>query len=48
MTRSLSQFSVDGSIRSWDYNPNVARNELCRSICTLDLPLGDGSSAALM
>jgi hypothetical protein len=24
-TQSLIQFNVDGSIRSWDYNPNIAR-----------------------
>jgi hypothetical protein len=45
-TQSLIQFNADGSIRSWDYNPDIARTELCRLICTLDLPLGIGSTAA--
>jgi hypothetical protein len=39
-TQSLIQFNVDGSVRSWDYNPDIARTELCQLICTLDLPLG--------
>jgi hypothetical protein len=45
-TQSLIQFNADGSVRSWDYNPDLARTELCRLICTLDLPLGIGSTAA--
>jgi hypothetical protein len=45
-TQSLIQFNADGSVRSWDYNPDIARTELCRLICTLDLPLGIGSTAA--
>jgi hypothetical protein len=42
----LIQFNADGSVRSWDYNPDIARTELCRLICTLDLPLGIGSTVA--
>jgi hypothetical protein len=45
-TQSLIQFNADGSVRSWDYNPDIARTELCRLICTLDLPLGIGSTTA--
>ena len=31
-------------MHNWDYNPAVARSELCRLIGRLDLPLGIGES----
>jgi len=33
-------FNSDGSVRNWEYKPDVARTELCRLIARLDLPLG--------
>ena len=33
-------------MHNWDYNPVVARSELCRLIARLDLPLGIGETQA--
>ena len=33
-------------MHNWDYNPAVARSELCRLIARLDLPLGIGETQA--
>jgi hypothetical protein len=33
-------YGSDGSVRSWDYNPETARVDLCRLIARLDLTLG--------
>ena len=33
-------------MHNWNYNPAVARSELCRLIASLDLPLGIGESQA--
>jgi hypothetical protein len=37
--QSLLQFNPDGSARLWEYNAGVARSEMCRLICRLDLPI---------
>ena len=39
-------FNHDGSMHSWDYNPAIARSELCRLIARLDLSLGIGETQA--
>jgi hypothetical protein len=41
-------YSSDGSVRSWDYNPETARIELCHLIARLDLPLGIGAYDAFV
>jgi hypothetical protein len=33
-------YGSDGSVRSWDYNPETARVDLCHLIARLDLTLG--------
>ncbi|GJM89574.1 hypothetical protein PR202_ga05778 [Eleusine coracana subsp. coracana] len=45
-TQSILAFNPDGSVRSWEYDPDVARFELCCMIVALDLPLGIGASDA--
>ena len=42
MIQSRLQYNADGSVKSWDYKPDVARRELCRLIARLDLPLEFG------
>jgi hypothetical protein len=37
-------FSPDGRVTHFEYNPAVARTELCRLVARLDLPLGFGAS----
>jgi hypothetical protein len=37
-------FNPDGSLHNWEYDPIVARIELCRLIARLDLPLGIGET----
>ena len=44
--QSRLSYNPDGSVHNWDYNPAVARSELCRLIARLDLPLGIGESQA--
>ena len=44
--QSRLSFNPDGSVYNWDYNPAVARSELCRLIARLDLPLGICESQA--
>ena len=39
-------FNPDGSVHNWNYNPAVARSELCRLIFRLDLPFGIGEIEA--
>jgi hypothetical protein len=39
-SQSVLNYNSDGSVRNWDYNPDVARIELCHLIARLDLPLG--------
>jgi hypothetical protein len=39
-TQSVLNYNSDGSVRNWDYSPEVARVELYRLIARLDLPLG--------
>jgi uncharacterized short protein YbdD (DUF466 family) len=41
-------YGSDGSVRSWDYNPEIARIELCRLIARLDMPLGIGAYDAFV
>jgi hypothetical protein len=38
--QSVLNCGSDGSIRSWDYNPETAHIKLCHLIARLDLPLG--------
>jgi hypothetical protein len=37
-------FAPDGRVAHFEYNPAVARTELCRLVARLDLPLGFGAS----
>jgi hypothetical protein len=37
-------FAPDGRVTHFEYNPAVARTELCRLVARLDLPLGFGAS----
>jgi hypothetical protein len=39
-SQSVLNYASDGSVRSWDYNPETARIELCHLIARIDLPLG--------
>jgi hypothetical protein len=47
-SQSVLNYNSDGSVRNWDYNPDVARIELCRLIAGLDLPLGIGAYDAFV
>jgi hypothetical protein len=47
-TQSVLNYNSDGSIRNWDYNPEVARVELYCLIARLDLPLGFGVYVAFV
>jgi hypothetical protein len=42
--QSRLAFNPDGSLHNWEYDPIVARIELCRLITRLDLPLGIGET----
>ena len=42
--QSRLSFNPNGSVHNWNYNPAVARSELCRFIARFDLPLGIGES----
>jgi hypothetical protein len=44
--QSQLAFNPDGSLHNWEYDPIVARTELCRLIARLDLPLGIGETQA--
>ncbi|XP_066341187.1 zinc finger BED domain-containing protein DAYSLEEPER-like [Miscanthus floridulus] len=44
--QSRLAFNADGSLHNWNYDPAVARTELCRLIARLDLPLGFGDTDA--
>jgi hypothetical protein len=44
--QSRLAFNPDGSLHNWNYDPVVARSELCRLIARLDLPLGIGDTDA--
>ena len=46
MIQTRLAFNPDGSLRNWEYNPNVARAELCRLIAKLDLPLAVANTEA--
>jgi hypothetical protein len=46
MIQSRIAFNPDGSVHNWNYDPAVARYELCRLIARLDLPLGIGETVA--
>jgi hypothetical protein len=41
-------YSYDGSVQSWDYNPETAHIELCHLIARLELPLGIGAYDAFV
>jgi hypothetical protein len=40
MVQTRLALNPDGSFRNWEYDPQVARTQLCRLIARLDLPLG--------
>jgi hypothetical protein len=40
MVQTRLALNSDGSFRNWEYDPQVAKTELCRLIAILDLPLG--------
>lgn len=46
MRQTQLQYNPDGSVRTWEYNPEVARESLCRLIASQDLPLNFGESDA--
>jgi hypothetical protein len=46
MAQSQLMFNPDGYIHAWQYNPDVARTQLCRPIAHLDSPLCFGESDA--
>lgn len=46
MVQSRLALNPDGSLQNWEYNPDVARSELCRLIARLDLPLSIGETQA--
>jgi hypothetical protein len=41
--QSVYNYSSDGSVRSWDYNLETARIELCHLIARLDMPFSIGA-----
>jgi hypothetical protein len=47
-SQSVLNYNSDGSVRNWDYSPDVARIELCCLIARLDLPLGIGAYDAFV
>lgn len=44
--QSVLRYNPDGTVQMWEYSVEVARNELCRLIARLDLPLCFGESDA--
>jgi len=46
MMQQQLRTNTDGSVSNWEYNPEVARENLCRLIASEDLPLGFGESPA--
>ena len=46
MRQTQLQYNPDGTVSSWDYDPQVARQSLCRLIASEDLPLGFGESSS--
>jgi hypothetical protein len=46
--QSVLNYSSDGSVRSWDYNPETARIKLYYLIARLDTPLGIGAYDAFV
>ena len=46
MRQTQLQYNPDGTVSSWDYDPQVARQSLCCLIVSKDLPLGFGESAS--
>jgi hypothetical protein len=46
--QSRLAFNPDGSLHNWEYDPIVARTELCRLIARLDLPLGIGETLGVL
>ena len=46
MTQTHIGFNPDGTVRSWSYNPDVARVELVHMLARLDLPLMTGETEA--
>jgi hypothetical protein len=46
MSQSQISFNPDGSMRSWNYCPLVARTQLVRLIARLDVPISIGESEA--
>jgi hypothetical protein len=46
MTQSHITFLKDGTIRNWEYDPEVARVQLVRLLARLDLPLSIGETEA--
>jgi hypothetical protein len=47
-SQSVLNYNSNGSVRNWDYNPDVAHIELCRLIVRLDLSLGIGAYDAFV
>ena len=46
MSQSQISFNPDGSMRNWDYCPQVARTQLVRLIARLDVSISLGESEA--
>jgi hypothetical protein len=46
MVQTRLALNPDGSYRNWEYNPTVAREELCRLIARLDLPISVADNVA--
>ena len=46
MGQSVIQFNSDGSVGTWEYNPEVACTQLFRLVARLDLPLQFGACDA--
>jgi hypothetical protein len=44
----MLNYNYDGSVRNWDYNPDVAHIKLCHLIVRFDLPLGIGAYDAFV
>ena len=44
--QSQLSYNPDGSVSNWDYNPEFARESLCRLIAAQDLSLGFGETPA--
>lgn len=43
-TSTYLKYNPDGTVCSWDYSPEIARQSLCRLIALEDLPLNFGES----